>query len=358
MARPRPAAPTASRSPGRGSSPTAPAPANPAGLDFYRRLVDELLGARHRAVADALPLGPAAGAGGRRRLAGAGHRRPVRRLRRGRARRARRPGRALDHAQRAVVLGVPRLRLRRARARPPRRRPTPSRAAHHLLLGHGLAVAGHAGRAARRRGRHHAQPLRRSRRPTRRRGRPGRGPPHRRPAEPVLPRPAAARAATRTTCWRTSARSPTSASSATATWTIISTPLDVLGINYYSRCTSSRRRRAARRRPRRRRPTPASPWPGSEDVSVRQAAGGPVTAMGWEIDAPRPDRDAAAGGTRLPGDRRCRHRERRGLRRRRGRRRRGRTTPTGVDYLDAHLRACHDAIDGRGAAARATSPGR
>ena len=37
----------------------------PAGLDFYRRLVDELLGSGHRPVGHPLPLGPAAGAGGR-----------------------------------------------------------------------------------------------------------------------------------------------------------------------------------------------------------------------------------------------------------------------------------------------------
>ncbi len=42
---------------------------NEAGLDFYDRLVDELLVARHRPVRDAVPLGPAPGAGGRRRLA-------------------------------------------------------------------------------------------------------------------------------------------------------------------------------------------------------------------------------------------------------------------------------------------------
>ena len=40
--------------------------ANPKGLDFYDRLVDELLAARHRAVRDALSLGPAAGAAGSR----------------------------------------------------------------------------------------------------------------------------------------------------------------------------------------------------------------------------------------------------------------------------------------------------
>ena len=43
---------------------------NEAGLDFYDRLVDELLAHEHRALRDALPLGPSAGPRGRGRLAG------------------------------------------------------------------------------------------------------------------------------------------------------------------------------------------------------------------------------------------------------------------------------------------------
>ena len=53
------------------------------GLDYYERLVDGLLERGIDADAHALPLGPAAGARGRGRLAGARHRRGVRRLRRG-----------------------------------------------------------------------------------------------------------------------------------------------------------------------------------------------------------------------------------------------------------------------------------
>ena len=60
---------TASRSPGRASSPAAAGPPNERGLDFYRRLVDALLEAGIEPVPDALPLGPPAGAAGRRRLA-------------------------------------------------------------------------------------------------------------------------------------------------------------------------------------------------------------------------------------------------------------------------------------------------
>ena len=74
--------------------------------------------ARHRAGRHALPLGPAAGAAGRRRLGQPRHRRPVRRVRAASWREA--LGDRVTHlhdAQRAVVLGLPRLRDRGARAR-------------------------------------------------------------------------------------------------------------------------------------------------------------------------------------------------------------------------------------------------
>ena len=54
---------------------------NEAGLDFYDRVVDELLANEHRARRDALPLGPAGGARGCGRLAGARHGRGLRRVR-------------------------------------------------------------------------------------------------------------------------------------------------------------------------------------------------------------------------------------------------------------------------------------
>ena len=54
---------------------------NPKGLDFYDRLIDELLARRHHAVGDALSLGSAAGALPPRRLAEPRRRRLVRRLR-------------------------------------------------------------------------------------------------------------------------------------------------------------------------------------------------------------------------------------------------------------------------------------
>ncbi len=65
--------------------PDGTGPANAAGLDFYDRLVDELRRRRHRADGDAVPLGPAAGPPGRRRLGEPRHRRGVRGVRRARA---------------------------------------------------------------------------------------------------------------------------------------------------------------------------------------------------------------------------------------------------------------------------------
>ena len=117
---------------------------NEAGVDFYARLVDELLGAGHHALGHALPLGPPAGAAGRRRLAGARHRRALRRVRRRGLRAPARPRHALDDAQRAVVLGVPRLRAAGATRPGVQDGEAALRAAHHLLLGHGLAIDGDA----------------------------------------------------------------------------------------------------------------------------------------------------------------------------------------------------------------------
>ena len=89
--------------------------------------------ARHPADGDAVPLGPAAGARGRGRLAEPRHGRPLRRVRRAGRRAARRPGRALDPGQRAERRDDARLRPR-APTRPGRpllfdgaaRRPPPA----------------------------------------------------------------------------------------------------------------------------------------------------------------------------------------------------------------------------------------
>ena len=125
------------------------------------------------------------------------------------------------------------------------------------------------------------------------------------------------------------------------------TPVDVLGINYYSRHVVGAARpdgaapsRTGGRRPR---------WPGSEDVRF-VTRGLPVTEMGWEIDAPglveMLTRVARASTRRVPlyitengaafpdeavdGEV---------------------ADPARIAYLDAHLRACHDRDRGRGAPA-------
>ena len=89
---------------------------NQAGLDFYKRLVDGML---ERDIRPLMTLYhwdlPEALDGDVRRLAVARPARPVRRLRDGARQGARRPGSGGDHAERAVVLGIPRPRDRRAR---------------------------------------------------------------------------------------------------------------------------------------------------------------------------------------------------------------------------------------------------
>ena len=80
---------------GRACCPKARGRVNPAGLDFYERLVDELLAAGIQPLADAVPLGPAGRARRPRRLAQPRQRRLVRRLRQRDVPRARRPRQAL-----------------------------------------------------------------------------------------------------------------------------------------------------------------------------------------------------------------------------------------------------------------------
>ena len=115
---------------------------NAKGLDFYDRLVGRVARQRHRALRDALSLGPAAGAPGQRRRMGIPrHREGLRGLRRLRQRKAQRPGQALLHDQRDsltfVELGygagifAPGLKLPPARLNQVR---------HHAVLAHGLAV--------------------------------------------------------------------------------------------------------------------------------------------------------------------------------------------------------------------------
>ena len=225
---------TASRSPGRGCSPTAAGRSTRPGVDFYSRLVDALLASGHRALGHALPLGPAPGAAGPRRLARARHGGALRRVRR----RGRTSGcgdrvDVVDDAQRAVGVGVPRLRHGRhapglqdpggaARRAPPDAGPRPG------------------GRGDARPGRRREQvgialnvsPTRPGqRRPGRRRRRP----PHRRAHEPDLLRPGAARPLPRRRARGHRARDRLAVHRRPATWSAIGVPLDFVGINYYYR---------------------------------------------------------------------------------------------------------------------------
>ena len=190
-------------------------------------------GARDRADGDALPLGPAAGVAGRRRLGGARHGRALRRVRAAMAERARRRGRGVDHAQRAVGDGVPRAR-RGAKAPGLRDWPTALRVSHHLLLSHGRAVQ------ALRAGTPAGTPvgitlnLHPQRPASDSEDGPRGGPDRRRLPEPLVPRPGVARplpggharaVRPRATARRTSVP--------TATWTLIAQPIDFLGVNYY-----------------------------------------------------------------------------------------------------------------------------
>ncbi|GAA0559797.1 GH1 family beta-glucosidase [Actinomadura livida] len=122
---------------------------------------------------------------------------------------------------------------------------------------------------------------------------------------------------------------------------VIGTPIDQLGINYYSRHTVAGTPGEAAQTASSPFST-HSPWVGSDHVRF-VPAGRPVTGMGWEIDADglhevltRVHRDYpevslyitenGAGYDETPdGD--------------------GTVQDTGrIDYLDAHLRACHRAI--------------
>ena len=143
---------------------------------------------RHPADRDALPLGPAAGPRGRGRVGEPRHRGGLRRLRPHRGGAARRSDLGVDHPQRAVVQRLPRVRVRRARARPPRRRQGPRRGAPPEPRARARDRRAPRGRDERPRLLDHPQPARDP--PVGRHGPRGRAS-HRRAREPGVPRPAA-----------------------------------------------------------------------------------------------------------------------------------------------------------------------
>ena len=234
------------------------------------------------------------------------------------------------------MLGLPRLRLAAIMRPAGATRRAAVAAAHHLLLGHGLAVQALRAPAAGTRGRHHAQPLRGRRGlPTRRRTQDAArridGLSNRFFLDPVLlgryPADVLDDLAAVTDFGRPRRR-PRDHLAAAAT----------AGRQLLQPARGGRARSAAPyaagRRPRR---------PGSEGVRfVDRRPAGDRDGLGDRRG--RADRDAGAGGQRLPA---------------RSRSTSPRTAPpsptsVGADgsvddpdrlaYLDAHLRACHDAI--------------
>ena len=306
--------------------------------DFYDRLVDELLAAGIQPVADALPLGPAAGAGGRRRLDRPRHRLPVRRLRRRRGRRASATGSrcwtTLNEPWCSAFLGYgtgvhapgrrePGAALRRrpppaARARPGRR---------------GAARRGGPARGRRSRSTRRGAPASPTRRADARRG-----PAHRRAAQPDLPRPDPARRATPPTCWPTLARDhglvvrpgrrPRDDRRRRSTCS---------GVNYYqpdlvSAATDARRPRAGA-------PYPAAPRRRCHPTP------GPVTDMGWPVDPTGPARPAACASHRDYARPAAATSPRTARPTTTGRPPTARsTTPTGSRTCDGHLARSHEAI--------------
>ena len=210
--------------------PTGRGPAVQKGLDFYRRLVDELLDTDIQPLRHALPLGPPPGAGGRGRLARARHRRPLRRVRRVLAAR-----RSATGCATWTTLNEPwcsRLPRLRAPASTPRAAPTRSRPCAPRTTSTS-ATARPSRRCAPRcpptpRSRitlnlHHVRPL------TDTRAGRGRGAPDRRPGQPGLPRPAAARRVPGRPARATPRASPTGPSCSDGDLEVIRQPLDFAG---------------------------------------------------------------------------------------------------------------------------------
>ena len=119
--------------------PTAAASASRAGFDHYDRLIDALLERGHRAGRDALPLGSAAGAPGRGRLAQPRHGRALRRVRARVLRGLRRPRTRWCTINEPWIIGLLGYLPRPARAGREGLRGEVT-AIHHMLLAHGRAA--------------------------------------------------------------------------------------------------------------------------------------------------------------------------------------------------------------------------
>ncbi len=130
--------------------------------------------------------------------------------------------------------------------------------------------------------------------------------------------------------------------------TIISTPIDALGVNYYhGDLVSGRPHPDAARGEAPVRTSDVVALPGGRR-RAHHPRGLPVTAMDWEVQPEGLTRLLLRLQRRLhrTGRRRAlRHRERRRLRRRPGRERLRRTTTSGSSFVDLHLRAVHAAIE-------------
>ena len=264
---------------------------------------------------------------------------------------------ALDDAQRAAVLVVPRLHRRRARPGPTGARAPGSRPLHHLLLAHGLARARELrARGRRAAARHHAQPhVADPGRPDRPR-RPRRRPPHRRAVQPR-------RSSTRCSA----ARYPADVLEDVARRTA-STPLVHDGdLDDHRAADRLPRRELLPRRERRRASAPARhAAPASRPPTSRRVAVRRQPSRHLPVARPAAHRDGLGGqpeGLRAPARARSgeeyptlppllRHRERRRLRRRRVAGRRGPRRSSASTTSSATSDAILDAIDRRRRRAR------
>ena len=263
---------------GRGSG----RPARPGLLPAARRRAAR---ARHQARRHPLPLGPAAGAGGRGRLAGARHGATASPSTRRSS--ARRSATAWSSGSRSTSRGAarswataPGCTRRAARSRRPR-----CRAAHHLNLAHGLGTSAlRVGDAGPQLGRASASTPRWSGRFRRGPGGPGGGAEDRRPGQRCLPRPDAARgvpgdlfAATEPiTDWSFVQDGDLRADQPAAgrAGPQLLHPGAGLG---------GGRRRLTGPRADGHGASAHSPWPGADDVAFHQTPG-ERTEMGWTID--------------------------------------------------------------------------